>query len=89
MALQILNAGPAPEKICAEIRGAIKQVLSDAEVEVVAASPGHFEIQVRSASFADRSRVQQQQSVYAAIAHLMKGDSPPVHAVDRMECLLP
>jgi hypothetical protein len=26
----------------------------------------------------------QQQRVYAAIAHLMKGDSAPVHAVDRL-----
>ncbi len=89
MALQILNAGPDPEKVAGEIQSSIQSALPDAEVEVVAASPGHFEIRVKSQSFADRNRVQKQQAVYAAISHLMRGASPAVHAVDRMECLVP
>jgi len=51
---------------------------------VTASSPGHFEIRVSAEAFAGRSRVQQQQLVYAAIAPLMKGDAAPVHAVDRL-----
>lgn len=33
--------------------------------------------------------VEQQQMVYAAIAHLMKGADAPVHAIDRMQTILP
>ena len=53
MALQILNAGPDPEKIIEQIRSAIAGALPGAEIEVRAARPGHFEIQVTSEAFAD------------------------------------
>ena len=89
MALQILNAGPDPEKIVGQIRSAIEAALPGAEIEVCAASPGHFEISVTSEAFAGQSRLQQQQRVYAAIAHLMKGDAAPVHAIDRMQTRVP
>ena len=44
----------------------------------------NFEIGVVSEAFEGRSRVQQQQLVYRAIAEFMSGDAAPVHAVDRM-----
>ena len=87
MALQILNAGPDPEEIAAKIRQAIAAELPQAEITVSAGSPGHFEIRVVSETFAGRSRVQQQQSVYKAITPLMTGSAPPIHAVDRLECV--
>jgi acid stress-induced BolA-like protein IbaG/YrbA len=89
MALQILNAGPDPEKIVGQIRSAIETALPGAEIEVCAASPGHFEIRVTSEAFAGKSKVRQHQLVYGAITELMSGDAPPVHAVDRLECLAP
>jgi stress-induced morphogen len=52
-------------------------------------SPGHFEIRVVSDAFTNKGRVQQQQLVYGAIAHLMKGDAAPVHAVDQLTTELP
>ena len=61
MALQIINAGPGPEKIVQQIREAIAEALPDARAEVVCASPGHFEIQVSSRAFEGKSRVQQHQ----------------------------
>jgi acid stress-induced BolA-like protein IbaG/YrbA len=84
--LQILNAGPDPEKIAAEMRGCIERALPGAQVEVRAVSPGHFEIRVVSERFAGQSSVRKQQAVYRAIAHLMSGKEAPVHAVDRMLC---
>lgn len=87
MALQILSSPSKAEdadEVVALLKTAIENALEDAEVQVEATSPGHFEIRVQSASFAGKSRVRQHQSVYAAIAHLMKGDAAPVHAVDRM-----
>jgi acid stress-induced BolA-like protein IbaG/YrbA len=89
MALQIINAGPNPERIVAELHRAIEGALPGAAVAVTCASPGHFEIAVTSEAFAGKSRVRQHQLVYAAITDLMSGDAPPVHAVDRLECRVP
>ena len=89
MALQIINAGPPPEEIAGRIRAAIAQAMPEATIEVRAQGPGHFEITVTDAAFEGLSRVKQQQLVYGAITELMAGSNPVVHAVDRLECLLP
>ena len=89
MALQIINAGPPPEAIAAKIEDAISRVMPDATIDVRPQGPGHFEITVTDAAFEGLSRVKQQQQVYGAIAELMSGPNPPVHAVDRLECLVP
>ena len=89
MALQIINAGPPPQEIAEQIRQAIAQAIPSAVIEVRAESPGHFAIVVTDGIFEGLSRVQQQQRVYAAITDLMAGPSPPVHAVDRLECRVP
>lgn len=89
MALQILNAGPKPEEIAEQIRGCIAQAIPESEIEITPGGPGHFEIRVVSALFEGKSRVQQQQLVYASITELMAGRTPPVHAVDRLECVAP
>ena len=83
MPLQILSE--PGDRIVDEMRTAIENALPGAKVEVRAAGAGHFEISVVSESFEGQSRVQQQQSVYGAIAHLMKGDLAPVHAIDRLD----
>lgn len=89
MALQIINAGPAPEETAGRLRAAIASALPNAKIEVVPQGPGHFEIKVIDVAFEDLSRVKQQQLVYGAIAELMGGPNPPVHAVDRLECVVP
>lgn len=66
------------------IRQAIEAAIPGAAVEVQANSPGHFQLQVTSAAFAGKSLVEQQQMVYAAIAHLMRGENAPVHAIDHL-----
>jgi stress-induced morphogen len=57
-------------------------------VEVTPASPGHFQIEVTAKAFEGRSRVQQQQLVYGAIADLMRGDEAPIHAVDQLRTVV-
>jgi acid stress-induced BolA-like protein IbaG/YrbA len=89
MPLQILSSPGAPDRVVDDLRTSIEGAIPGASVQVNAASPGHFEIRVVSESFAGQSRVKQQQSVYAAIAHLMKGDVAPVHAIDRLVTDLP
>ena len=83
MPIQILSS-PSGDDTVRDLERAIAAAFPDARIEVRANSPGHFEIRVVSVTFAQQSRVAQQQRVYAAIAHLMKGDAAPVHAVDRL-----
>lgn len=87
MTIQILSTpGDQTEKLLVE---AIEQAMPGAEVEVTGGGGGHFEVRVVSEQFADKSRVAQQRLVYSAIAHLMKGDTAPVHAIDKMETRVP
>ncbi|MGH0036748.1 MAG: BolA/IbaG family iron-sulfur metabolism protein [Myxococcota bacterium] len=89
MALQIIGAGPDPEEVAGQIKASIEREIPGATVEVGIGSAGHYEVRVVSDTFEGRSRVQQQQSVYKAITHLMQGKNPAVHAIDRMECIVP
>jgi len=87
MTLQILSApGEQTEKVLKE---AIENAIPDAEVVVKAGGAGHFEVNVCAAAFAGKNRVAQQRMVYSAIAHLMSGETAPVHAIDRMEISVP
>jgi acid stress-induced BolA-like protein IbaG/YrbA len=70
------------------IRKAIEDKLSDARAEVTG-SGGHYSIVVTSPVFAGKSMLESQRLVYSAIAHLMAGDSAPVHAVDSLKTRTP
>jgi acid stress-induced BolA-like protein IbaG/YrbA len=65
------------------IAAAIGSAIPGAKVEVTGGG-GHYTIAVTSPAFAGKGPVDSQRMVYAAIAHLMKGDAAPVHAVDRL-----
>lgn len=67
-----------------DIRDAIAGAIEGAVVRVSTGSPGHFSIEVVSPVFQGRSMLDSQRLVYSAIAHLMKGDRAPVHAVDTL-----
>lgn len=66
------------------IREAIVAKIPDAEVKVEGGG-GHFTIDVTSEAFAGKNMLESQRLVYGAIAHLMKGDRAPVHAVDTLK----
>jgi acid stress-induced BolA-like protein IbaG/YrbA len=66
------------------IRDAIEAAIPGARVEA-AGSGGHYEVRVVSASFEGKGTLARQRMVYSAIAHLMKGEGAPVHAIDRLE----
>jgi len=63
------------------LREAIEQQIPHSRAAVNGGG-GHFSIEVTSPAFAGCSMLQSQRLVYGAIAHLMQGDAPPVHAVD-------
>ena len=85
MALQI---HAPPDEVIGQIRAAIETALPCDSIEV-RGSGGHFEIRVVSRSFADKNTLAKQRLVFSAIAHLMKGDGAPVHAIDKLETLAP
>lgn len=62
--------------------------LPDAVIEVTGEG-NHFSLRVESAAFGGKRSLARQRLVLRAIAHLMKGDAAPVHAIDRLETVLP
>lgn len=70
------------------LRTSIQAALPDAVVEA-SGGGGHYSLSVTSTAFAGKGPVDSQRLVYAAIAHLMKGDRAPVHAVDSLKTKLP
>jgi acid stress-induced BolA-like protein IbaG/YrbA len=70
------------------IRTSIKEAIPDATIDVTGGG-GHYTISVVSAAFAGKSMLESHRLVYAAIAHLMKGDRAPVHAVDTLKTRTP
>ena len=70
------------------LREAIESKITDSKADV-AGSGGHFTIEVVSPAFAGLGMLDSQRLVYSAIAHLMKGDLAPVHAVDKLKTRVP
>lgn len=65
------------------LRSAIEAVIPDAMI-TIGGGGGHFTIDVISKVFEGKTMLQSQRLVLGAIAHLMKGDRAPVHAVDKL-----
>lgn len=76
--------GSVPDAIIKAVQGAIE----GADV-VVAGGGGHYTITVKSSAFEGKNMVQRHRMVLSSIKELMAGDQPPVHAVDKVETLLP
>ncbi len=70
------------------IRESIASAIAGADVEV-SGGGGHYSISVVSSAFSGKSLLESQRMIYDAIAHLMKGDSAPVHAVDTLRTRVP
>lgn len=87
--MKLNTMSPSGGGVGAELHSAIIQSLPGATVRVTPGSPGHFSISVTSEVFRGQTRVSCQRMVYKAIAHLMRGDGAPVHAVDQLETNTP
>jgi acid stress-induced BolA-like protein IbaG/YrbA len=67
------------------IRSSILEKIPGAQIDVAGSGGGHFTIEVVSPVFEGKNRLESQRLVLGAIAHLMKGDGAPVHAVDTLK----
>ena len=72
-------------KIADELRDAIAASIQGSEVEVTIGKSGHYSVAVTSAAFAGKGMLECHRMVMGAIAHLMKGDAAPVHAIDSLK----
>jgi stress-induced morphogen len=86
MALEIIGA---EDGVIGKMEAAIRAALPESQVSVTAGGAGHFAVSVVAETFRGKSMVQQHQLVYGAIAPLMAGDAPPVHAIDRLSTKAP
>lgn len=71
-----------------QLKQAIEAELPDATAEVTS-NGNHFEIRVISPVFEGKRTLAKQRLVYSAIKDFMAGANAPVHAVDRLETLVP
>ncbi|HEY2407085.1 MAG TPA: BolA family protein [Polyangiaceae bacterium] len=81
-----------PTDFQGSVTDALRQAIEDAVPESraqVSGGGGHYTIEVTSPVFSGKSMLESQRLVYSAIAHLMKGDAPPVHAVDSLKTRAP
>ncbi|AKU95148.1 hypothetical protein AKJ09_01812 [Labilithrix luteola] len=67
------------------LKSAILDKIPDAHVDVTSGSGGHFTLNVVSPVFEGKGMLESQRLVLGAIAHLMKGDNAPVHAIDTLK----
>ncbi len=79
---------PSPQETAERIREAVAAALPGARI-LVTGEGDHFSLRVESAAFAGRNRLARQRLVLRAVAPLMKGEGAPVHAIDRLETVLP
>jgi acid stress-induced BolA-like protein IbaG/YrbA len=70
--------------ILAAIREAVEKAIAGARCEV-SGGDGHYTLVVTAAAFEGLNMVKSQRLVYGAIAHLMAGNAPPIHAVDSLQ----
>ena len=64
-----------------EIETLLREGFPDAQITVQGDVGAHFAAEVIDASFADKNRVQQQRSVYAALKGKMDGSNGDLHAL--------
>ena len=74
--------------ICQEIENRIAAAIPGAEIQVSGAS-GHFEIWVSSHEFEGKRIIAKHRMVLGAIKDLMAGNDAPLHAVDKLTCVVP
>jgi stress-induced morphogen len=73
-----------------EIKQAIEGAIEGSTAEVFDGNGGgHFRLRVTSTAFDGKSLLNKQRMVLSAIKHLMAGDMAPVHAVDKIETVIP
>ena len=70
------------------LRESIESKIPSSKADV-SGGGGHYTIEVVSPAFAGLGMLESQRLVYSAIAHLMKGDLAPVHAVDKLKTRTP
>ena len=71
-----------------QIKQAIESHVPESKAEV-GGDGRHFEIKVISPVFEGKRTLEKQRIVYSALSELMAGSNAPVHAIARLDTLVP
>ncbi len=82
------NTRMSAQETLEAIRSRIASAIPGAHIQVDGGG-GHYSISVTSTQFEGLNTLKKKRLVYSAITDLMAGDDAPVHAVDRLDTLLP
>lgn len=83
-----LQISAPPQEIVPRIQSAVQAAIPGAQVEVNA-NGNHFELRVVSPAFAGKRTLERQRMVLSSLRELMSGDHAPVHAIDKLETIVP
>ena len=83
-----LNINDPDADLHRALTSAIETAIPGAQAQA-AGGGGHFTLRVVSKEFEGKNTLAKQRMVLRAIAHLMKGDNAPVHAIDKLETVVP
>lgn len=70
------------------IAAAIEDAIPGADAQVTGTG-GHFTVRVVSKAFEGKSLLGKQRLVMKVLTPFMAGDNAPVHAIDRLETIIP
>ena len=77
------------QEVADAIKQSVEQAIPGAQVEVSIGGGAHYSVKAVSAAFEGKGLLEKQRMVYSAIAHLLDGNPAPVHAIDKVETLVP
>ena len=83
-----LQISAPPRETVPRIQAAVQAAIPGAQVDVVA-NGNHFELRVVSPAFAGKRTLERQRMVLSSLRELMSGDHAPVHAIDKLETVVP
>jgi acid stress-induced BolA-like protein IbaG/YrbA len=83
-----LQISAPPGETVPRIQAAVQAAIPGAQVDVVAKG-NHFELRVVSPAFAGKRTLDRQRMVLSSLRELMSGDHAPVHAIDKLETIVP
>ena len=83
-----LQISAPPQETVPRIQAAVQSAIPGAQVDVVA-NGNHFELRVVSPAFAGKRTLERQRMVLSSLRELMSGDHAPVHAIDKLETIVP
>lgn len=77
------------QEVATAIKESVEKAIPGAQVEVSIGGGAHYSVRAVSSEFEGKGLLAKQRMVLTAIAHLLDGHPAPVHAIDKIEAVVP